>query len=198
MPPSMRRGGLLAWTIAPSQDRQAYFGKIVLFTRTKAGTTSRASRVSSPIRCSAPEQQGQTVVSGSITSSHRGRCLGSAPMLRTAGRRGRFSLRSVPPSSLAGGGGGVGPTARSSRSSGSWATSMTAAFSERAPKRRSFKVRTIARKRSFSVSSASTIATRRAGSEGTSSGRIGIPEGYRIRARFTIGINQITPPEAAS
>src|SRR4051794_19385327 len=33
--------------------------------------------------------------------------------------------------------------ARSSRSSGSWATSMTAAFSERAPKRRSFKVRTI-------------------------------------------------------
>src|SRR4051812_24221800 len=169
-----RRGGLLAWTIAPSQVRQAYFGKIVRFTRTKAGTTSRASRVSSPIRWSAPAQQGQAVVSGSITSSHRGRCLGSAPMLRTAGRRGRSTLRSVPPSSLAGGGGGVGPTARSSRSSGSWATSITAARSERAPKRRSFKVRTIARKRSFSVSSASTIATRRAGSEGTSSGRSGM------------------------
>src|SRR3954451_146353 len=45
MPPSTRRGGLLAWTIAPSQVRQAYFGKIVLFTRTKAGTTSRASRL---------------------------------------------------------------------------------------------------------------------------------------------------------
>src|SRR5436190_1815037 len=29
MPPSMRRGGLLAWTTAPSQVRQAYFGKIV-------------------------------------------------------------------------------------------------------------------------------------------------------------------------
>src|SRR4051812_23737079 len=87
MPPSMRRGGLLAWTIAPSQVRQAYFGKIVRFTRTKAGTTSRASRVSAPIRCSAPEQQGQTVVSGSITSSHRGRCLGSAPMLRTGTRK---------------------------------------------------------------------------------------------------------------
>ena len=57
---------------------------------------------------------------------------------------------------------------------------------------------TIARKRSFSVSSASTIATRRAGSEGTSSGRIGIPEDYRIGACFTIQINQITPPEAAS
>src|SRR3954464_8080613 len=45
MPPSMRQGGLLAWTIAPSQVRQAYFGKIVRFTRTKAGTTSRASRL---------------------------------------------------------------------------------------------------------------------------------------------------------
>src|SRR3954452_11141301 len=110
MPPSTRRGGLLAWTIAPSQVRQAYFGKIVLFTRTEAGTTSRASRVSSPIRWSAPEQQGQTVVSGSITSSHRGRCLGRAPILRTAGRRGRSTLRSATPSSLAGGGGGVGPT----------------------------------------------------------------------------------------
>src|SRR5215212_4907109 len=86
MPPSTRRGGLLAWTIAPSQVRQAYFGMIVLFTRTKAGTTSRASRVSAPIRWSAPEQQGQTVVSGSITSSQRGRWLGSAPMLRSAGR----------------------------------------------------------------------------------------------------------------
>src|SRR3954469_25813870 len=77
------------------------------------------------------------------------------------------------------------------------ATSMTVAFSDRAPKRRSFKVRTIARKLSFSASSASTIATRRAGSEGTSSGRIGMPQSYRIRARFTIQINQITPPEAA-
>src|SRR3954449_1505283 len=197
MPPSTRRGGLLAWTIAPSQVRQAYFGKIVLFTRTQAGTTSRASRVSAPIRWSAPEQQGQTVVSGSITSSHRGRCLGSAPMLRTAGRRGRSPVRVATPSSLAGGGGGVGPTARSSRSSGSWATSMTAAFSDRAPKRRSFKVRTIARKLSFSASSASTIAARRAGSEGTSTGRIGIPEDYRIGARFTIQINQITQPEGA-
>src|SRR4051812_49432993 len=101
MPPSTRRGGLLAWTIAPSQVRQAYFGKIVRFTRTVAGTTSRASRVSSPIRWSAPEQQGQTVVSGSITSSQRGRCLGRAPILRTAGRRGRFSLRSATPSSVA-------------------------------------------------------------------------------------------------
>src|SRR5215213_3133477 len=27
MPPSTRRGGLLAWTIAPSQVRQAYFGE---------------------------------------------------------------------------------------------------------------------------------------------------------------------------
>src|SRR3954451_1626843 len=56
---------------------------------------------------------------------------------------------------------------------------------------------TIARKRSFSASSASTIAARRAGSEGTSTGRIGIPEDYRIGARFTIHINQITPPEGA-
>src|SRR4051812_31925380 len=35
------------------------------------------------------------------------------------------------------------------------------------------------------------------GSEGTSSGRIGIPEDYRIGTRFTIHINQITPPEGA-
>src|SRR4051812_21258352 len=42
MPPSTGRGGLLAWTIAPSQVRQAYFGKIVRFTRTKAGTTSES------------------------------------------------------------------------------------------------------------------------------------------------------------
>src|SRR5829696_8592666 len=107
-------------------------------------------------------------------------------MLRSAGRRGRSTLRSVPPSSLAGGGGGVGPTARSSRSSGSCATSMTAAFSERAPKRRSFRVRTIARKLSFSASSASTIATRRAGSEGTSSGRICMLQSYRIGARLRV------------
>src|SRR4051794_8171754 len=72
MPPSTRRGGLLAWTIAPSQVRQAYFGKIVLFTRTKAGTTSRASRVSSPIRCSAPEQQGQTVTVDQETTAVMG------------------------------------------------------------------------------------------------------------------------------
>src|SRR3954469_20739857 len=57
---------------------------------------------------------------------------------------------------------------------------------------------TIARKRSFSASSASIIATRRAGSEGTSSGRIGMPPSYRIRARFTIEITQVTPPEEAS
>src|SRR4051794_1909899 len=75
----------------------------------------------------APRDYGMTVDNGQVTlafvlplkapaRADRGRCLGSAPMLRTAGRRGRFSLRSVPPSSLAGGGGGVGPTARSSRS----------------------------------------------------------------------------------
>src|SRR3954462_1985409 len=74
---------------------------------------------------------------------------------------------------------------------------MTAAFSDRAPKRRSFRVRTIARKLSFSASSASTIATRRAGSEGISSGRIGMLQSYRIGAHFTIHINQFTPPEEA-
>src|SRR3954454_21507948 len=72
---------------------------------------------------------------------------------------------------------------------------MTAAFSERAPKRRSFRVRTIARKLSFSASSASTIATRRAGSEGTSSGRIGMLQSYRIGARFTIHTTRSPHPK---
>src|SRR5918911_5276091 len=43
MPPSMRRGGLLAWTIAPSQVRQAYFGMMVRFTRTEADTVGEFS-----------------------------------------------------------------------------------------------------------------------------------------------------------
>src|SRR3954452_23737084 len=50
MPPSTRRGGLLAWTIAPSQVREAFFGMMVLFTRPEAGVTSGAARVSS-LRC---------------------------------------------------------------------------------------------------------------------------------------------------
>jgi hypothetical protein len=51
MPPSTSRAGAGAWTIAPSQARQAYLGRIVRSTRSHAGTRSSASLVSSPIRC---------------------------------------------------------------------------------------------------------------------------------------------------
>ncbi len=82
MPPSTSRAGAGAWTIGPSQARQAYLGRIVRSTRSRAGTRSSASLVSSPIRCICPVQHGHSVDAGSITCSTRGRCAGSAPMLR--------------------------------------------------------------------------------------------------------------------
>ena len=50
--------------------------------------TSSTSLTSWPILCRRPWQHGHAVVSGSITCSQRGRCLGSAPMLRWAFLRG--------------------------------------------------------------------------------------------------------------
>ena len=100
MPPSTSRAGAGAWRIGPSQARQAYLGRIVRSTRSHAGTRSSASLVSSPIRCIWPVQHGQSVEAGSITCSTRGRCAGSAPMLRRALRRLGLGSGS---SSLAGG-----------------------------------------------------------------------------------------------
>ena len=84
MPPVVTRDGAGAWTTALSQARHAYFGRIVFFTRTTAGTTSSASLDVSPIRWSFEPQHGHAVLSGSITSSQRGRCAGRAPMFRSA------------------------------------------------------------------------------------------------------------------
>ena len=173
MPPSTSRAGAGAWTIGPSQARQAYLGRIVRSTRSHAGTRSSASLVSSPIRCIWPVQHGQSVEAGSITCSTRGRCAGSAPMLRRALRR--FGLGApFGSSSLAG---GCTSTVRS-RSNASCSAQMIAERSDRAPKIRPFNVAICARRSSFSPSKASTISARAAGSEGRSSGRIAMSESY--------------------
>src|ERR1700681_4535284 len=59
------------------------------FARNCAGTMSSISVRVSSIRCSAPPQQGHSLLSTSITTSSRGKCAGSAPRLR----RGRTSRR---------------------------------------------------------------------------------------------------------
>ena len=82
MPPSIKRGRALACTTVPSQARHAYSGRIVRRIRSTAGTRSTTSLTSSPMRCNAPAQHGHVVVSGSIVTSTRGRCLGKDPMLR--------------------------------------------------------------------------------------------------------------------
>lgn len=58
------------------QRRQAYLGRGVTSTRNCAGMTSRRSDTSSPIFTISPQPQGQSVLSGSITRSMRGRCGG--------------------------------------------------------------------------------------------------------------------------
>jgi len=103
MPPSNSRALAGAWTTGPWQARQAYFGRIVHSTRTVAGTPSKASNLSSPMRCSWPAQQGQSVLWGSITSVTRGRCLGRKPILRCAVLRGLRCAAARGVSSLAAG-----------------------------------------------------------------------------------------------
>lgn len=75
-PPSMSRAGAGAWitpatSSAPvfSHVRQPYFGRRVTITRTRAGTLSSFSELSSPMTCSSPPQQGHTLSSGSINLS---------------------------------------------------------------------------------------------------------------------------------
>src|SRR5690242_19464226 len=76
-PERIRRSGAGTWTTAPAQARQPYFGRRVTRMRCCAGMTSSRSDFSSPITCIASPQQGQDVVSGSMTTSIRGRCAGS-------------------------------------------------------------------------------------------------------------------------
>src|SRR5712691_2994527 len=65
MPLLISRSGAGAWATAPSQARQAYFGRCVTITRNWAGILSRRCELSSPMTCIAPWQHGQTVLSGS-------------------------------------------------------------------------------------------------------------------------------------
>ena len=81
------RDGAGACTTALSQPRQPYFGRTVRSTRRIAGTTSSASWTSCADAVHLAAQHGQIVLSGSMTCSQRGRCLGSAPLLRRAGLR---------------------------------------------------------------------------------------------------------------
>src|SRR3712207_8279069 len=57
-PPSITRAGASACTTA-SQARQAYLGRRTTSTRSCAGTMSRRSEASSPMRCRRLRQQGQ-------------------------------------------------------------------------------------------------------------------------------------------
>ncbi len=67
-PPGISRSGAGACRIVPSHARQAYFGRCVTSWRYWTGMTSRRREVSSPIRCSAPAQQGQAERSGSMVT----------------------------------------------------------------------------------------------------------------------------------
>jgi Transposase IS66 family len=87
----IRRSGAGAWTTAPAQLRQPYFGRRVTRIRCCAGMTSRRSDFCSPMTCIAPPQHGQVVVSGSKMISIRGRCEGSD--LRFPGSFGRGAFR---------------------------------------------------------------------------------------------------------
>lgn len=66
-------------TTIPWQVRQAYFGRRTIRTRNCAGTASRRSATSSPIRWREPAQQGQVRLSTSTIISTRGRWAGRAP-----------------------------------------------------------------------------------------------------------------------
>jgi hypothetical protein len=141
-----------------------------------AGTTSSASWTHSPIRCIWPAQHGQTVLSGSMICSQRGRCLGSAPFLRRAGLRNPFdeAFGFTASSSLAAsGGGGMFPLARSPSPSVIWASIRATRRSDLAPKCRALIERNVARSRSLSAASRNTSSATRSGSAGRSSRRNG-------------------------
>ena len=98
--PSKSLAGAGACTTTSSQARQAYFGRRITTTRTWAGTTSRRSETSSPMRCKALAQHGQAVLSTSTRVSTRGRWEGRAPQFarrlavpgRALGGRGLLGL----------------------------------------------------------------------------------------------------------
>lgn len=81
-PPGTTCSDACAWATAREQRRQAYLGRRVTSTRSWAGITSSRSDTFSPILAISPHPQGQSVVSGSIIRSIRGRCFGRCPRLR--------------------------------------------------------------------------------------------------------------------
>ena len=68
-------------------ERHLREARLLPGTRNCAGTMSRRSLRSSPIRSISPQPHGQSVLSRSITRSIRGRCSGRWPILRTAAGR---------------------------------------------------------------------------------------------------------------
>jgi len=69
--------GANAWATPSPHERQPNFGRTVTSTRYCAGTISRRSARSSPIRCKVPPQFAQAQMSGAISISWRGRWAGS-------------------------------------------------------------------------------------------------------------------------
>ncbi len=107
-------------------------------------------------------QQGQAATPGSITPSSRGRCCGSAPMLRVGLRRVGWSCER----GLAGSGAGsAGVVETSPRPSDSRAGSASN-FSERAPYKARFTVSSMPRNLPFWSRSSTIIPIRMSGSRG--------------------------------
>ncbi|GAA5619263.1 hypothetical protein Brsp06_04804 [Brucella sp. NBRC 13694] len=112
-----------------------YLGRRVTRTRNCAGTTSNRSETSSPMQCRHPPQA-QIRLSGSTTSSIRGRCFGREPRLIARGLAILFPVGASPSSSawmeaMA--------VSRSSRARSNWSGSV---FSDLRPKAACLKAAT--------------------------------------------------------
>ena len=103
-------------------------GRRVTSTRNWAGITSSRSERSSSMECRAPPQPVQSRLSGSTTTSTRGRCGGSAPRLARR-RAARSAFSAGVPASASARSSAISCCASSSASS-SWSASS---FSERRP-----------------------------------------------------------------
>jgi len=125
-------------------------------TRNWAGTMSNRSETSSPMQCRQPPQA-QVRLSGSITSSMRGKCSGTDPRLAARGLAGRLAARASASSSawIA-----AMAVSRSSSASSNWSGSL---FSDRRPKAACLKAAT-----SFSSRAIRSSLRRLCGSEAIS------------------------------
>ena len=177
-PPGIRCAAAGAWVTPSVQPRQAYFGRMVTMTRSCAGTMSRRSVRSSPIRCSGPQPQGQFRLSGSITTSMRGSAAGRLPMVRRGAGRGAVSSVLVPRSAFS-----ASTSARATDSSSKASCrSSSESFSDRLPCRAWFSsaircscLRVISRSAvtsSINASAAARCATGRA--ERSRAGAVGM------------------------